>query len=157
MPRAKQPNPANQRTDLLTPSAPGRAMEAPDQSYGRQTAQAQSQRILPIGPQATPAAPAPATQAAPAAPGGALPPGAVSGASAPGGPHAGNAPWVEPGSLMQPTIDPRHEAMAAGIAQQSQAMAQTGEQGTLQSVLSHLASQPGASSITRSLAATAGR
>ena len=40
-PRARQPNPANTRTDLLTPQAPGRAMEAPDQAYGRVTAQAQ--------------------------------------------------------------------------------------------------------------------
>ena len=61
MPRAKQPNPASNRTDLLTPSGPPRAMEAPDQAYGRVTAQAQSQRILPVGPQATATAPTPAT------------------------------------------------------------------------------------------------
>ena len=69
------------RTDLLTPSAPRRTMEAPDQAYGRVTAQKQSQRILPVGPQAT--APAPVTNPGGSAPGpvqgGALPPAGIPG------------------------------------------------------------------------------
>jgi len=156
MPRAKQPNPANQRTDLLTPSAPGRAMEAPGQAYGRVTAQAQSQKILPVGPQPVASAPAGPTPA--------LPPAAPSGTPAPAGapplsgPHAGGAPWLEPGQVSSGApLSPAHEVMANQMAAQMQAQAATGEQGSLQSVLSHLASQPNASSITRALAATSGR
>ena len=68
-PRARQPNPANTRRDLLTPAAPGRVMTAPDQEQGKQTAQAQSLKILPIGtpPVATAPAAGGGAHAAPAA------------------------------------------------------------------------------------------
>jgi hypothetical protein len=151
MPRAKQPNPANMRTDLLTPDAPGRAMEAPDQAQGRQTAQAQSQRILPIGTPAQPQAPSVGVPGAPApAPQG------------PPAPEPGSLPWTDkPGPGGPPTLGlpnsagPGPEA-TTGLAAQWMAQKQT-EQGTLQSVLSHLASQPQASSLIRSLASAAGR
>ena len=148
MPRAKQPSVANNRTDLLTPSAPGRNMTAPDQAYGKRTSQEQSMDIAPIGTPAQPAAPsttpgAPAPQAAPV-------------------PQPGSLPWTEtkgPGG--HPTLGlpnsagPGPEA-TTGLAAQWMAQKQT-EQGTLQSVLSHLASQPQASSLIRNLASAAGR
>lgn len=156
MPRAKQPNPANNRHDLLSPGAPGRTLAAPDQEYGKQTAQEQSQAILPVGLPEQPAGPAP-TPGAPAAPpsvpagGGAAPaqerPGPGEFLTHPGGPGAHPALTTGangPGELVGPA--------AAWYAQR-----QTGEQGTLQSVLSHLASQPQSSSIIRNLAAAAGR
>ena len=138
MPRAKQPNPANNRRDLLTPAAPGRVMEAPDQAQGRATAQEQSQKILPIGTPPVATAPA-AGGGAPAAPAG--PPAAPSGPPRPG-----------PGDFAAPTMDPQSEMQGQQLAAQWEANRATGEQGTLQQVLSHLAAQPQASSIIRSLA-----
>jgi len=142
MPRAKQPNPANNRHDLLTPAAPGRNMTMPDQEYGKRTAQEQSQQILPVGPgqSAPPTSPAPSGQA---------PQGAPQAA-----PPAAGLPRLEPGQFSQP-LSPQHEAAAAAIAQQAQAVAATGEQATLKTVLAHLASQPNASSVVRSLASAA--
>lgn len=152
MPRAKQPNPSQNRTDLLSPSAPGRKMAAPDQEYGKQTAQQQSQTILPVGlPEQPSGAPAPAP-AAPAVPpgGGAVPaqerPGPGEFLTHPGGPGA--HPALTTGAGPEGLVGPA----AAWAAQRA-----TGEQGTLQSVLSHLAAQPQSSSIIRNLAASAGR
>src|ERR1035438_5875476 len=87
MPRARQPSVANNRTDLLTPSGPKRVMTSPGQEQGKQTAQEQSQAILPIGtpPVATPAGGG-APQAAPT-------PGAP---PAPSGPLPGELPWLHP-------------------------------------------------------------
>ena len=137
-PRARQPNPANTRRDLLTPSAPGRNMTSPDQEQGKQTAQQQSMRILPIGTPPVATAPA-AGGGAPAAPAG--PPAAPSGPPRPG-----------PGDFAAPTMDPQSEMQGQQLAAQWEANRATGEQGTLQQVLSHLAAQPQASSIIRSLA-----
>ena len=138
MPRARQPSVANNRTDLLTPSAPGRKMAAADQAYGKRTAQEQSQSILPIGTPPVATAPA-AGGGAPAAPAG--PPAAPSGPPRPG-----------PGDFAAPTMDPQSEMRGQQLAAQWEANRATGEQGTLQQVLSHLAAQPQASSIIRSLA-----
>ena len=146
MPRAKQPNPANNRHDLLTPAAPGRNMTTPDQEYGKRTAQEQSQQILPVGPnQTSVATPAPGTSAGPT-PGG--------GAQAPAPQPQAGLPRLEPGQFSQ-SLSPQHEAAAAAIGQQAQAVAATGEQATLKTVLAHLASQPNASSVVRSLASAA--
>ena len=153
MPRAKQPNPANTRTDLLTPGAPGRAMTAPDQEYGKRTAQEQSQKILPVGPQATPAAPA---GSSPAAPGGALPAAGLPNDPGPANtwlPSHPGAPFAT-GMATGPGAGP--EALQ-GEAANWYARSQTApnEQNTLKTVLTHIASQPGASSLMRSLAGNA--
>ena len=156
-PRARQPNPANTRTDLLTPQAPGRAMEAPDQAYGRVTAQAQSQKILPVGPQATPNPGVPQPQAAqPPAGGGALPPAGIPGDPGPAStwlPSHPGAPFAT-GMATGPGAGP--EALQ-GEAANWYARSQTApnEQNTLKTVLTHIASQPGASSLMRSLAGNA--
>ena len=156
-PRARQPNPANTRTDLLTPQAPGRAMEAPDQAYGRVTAQAQSQKILPVGPQATPNPGVPQPQAAqPPAGGGALPPAGIPGDPGPAStwlPSHPGAPFAT-GMATGPGAGP--EALQ-GEAANWYARSQTApnEQNTLKTVLTHIASQPGASSLMRSLAGSA--
>ena len=148
MPRAKQPNPANNRTDLQTPQGPTHAVEAPDQAYGNVTAQAQSQKLLPIG---TPTQPAPA--AGPAAAGAAPAPVAPPTSTA-----APASLRLEPGDAMGATLPtPAHEFAAQQMAQQMQAVHATSEQGTLQSVMAHLAAQPQASSIIRSLASAAGQ
>ena len=143
MPRAKQPNPANNRHDLLTPAAPGRSMTQPDQEYGKVTAQEQSQKILPVGPgqQASPN-PAPAAVAPGPAPAGGVP--------APAG-----LPRLEPGEFSAPQLSPQHEAAGQALVRQAQAAAATGEQATLKTTLAHLASQPNASSVIRSLASAA--
>ena len=138
MPRAKQPSVTSNRTDLLTPSAPGRKMTTPDQEYGKRTSQEQSLSILPIGTPPVATAPA-AGGGAPAAPAG--PPAAPSGPPRPG-----------PGDFAAPTMDPQSEMRGQQLAAQWEANRATGEQGTLQQVLSHLAAQPQASSIIRSLA-----
>lgn len=143
MPRAKQPSVSTNRTDLLSPSAPGRAMEAPDQAQGRQTAQAQSQRILPVGtpPVATPATPQPAAAGAP-------PP--------PQTPPPGSLPWLHPSNRPNEPIthglatgpgggpDVLQGVGAAAVAQQS-------EGGSLKTLLSSIASRPGASSAVKQL------
>jgi hypothetical protein len=157
MPRAKQPNPANTRTDLLTPGAPGRAMEAPDQAYGRATAQAQSQKILPIGPQAAAPTPPAASGSPPAATNpGALPPGGIPGDPGPAHtwlPSNPGAPFTT-GMATGPGAGP--EALQ-GEAANFHALTQTApsETNTLRTVLTHLATQPGASSLIRSLAGNA--
>lgn len=151
MPRAKRPNPASNRTDLLTPEAPGRQMTAPGQEYGKRTAQAQSQRILPVG---TPAAPTPAGPAASVAPAGQQPP-------PPAHAQPGELPWVgTPGSGGPPTsglpnsAGPGPETLT-GLGSQWYANKMS-EQATLQQTLAHLAAQPNASSLVKSLAASAG-
>lgn len=156
MPRAKQPSVANNRTDLLTPDGPGRAMEAPDQAYGRETAQAQSQKILPIGPQPT-ALPAPAPAGAAPAPAAAP----LSGGGLPGDPGPAHT-WLpsRPGAPfttgMAQGPGPGPEALT-GEAANFHALSNTAptETNTLKTVLGHLASQPGASSLMRSLAGSA--
>ena len=157
-PRARQPNPANTRTDLLTPQAPGRAMEAPDQAYGRVTAQAQSQKILPVGPQATASAPVtnPGAPAPGPVQGGALPPAGIPGDPGPAStwlPSHPGAPFAT-GMAAGPGAGP--EALQ-GEAANWYARSQTApnEQNTLKTVLTHIASQPGASSLMRSLAGNA--
>ena len=142
VPRA---NPANNRIDL-----PGKVpvMAAPDQAYGRVTAQQQSQKMLPVAapPTSTPAAPQPA-----------------------GGPSpAGGAP-VQPGSL--PFLDPTTHGLpmthgrpygpgagpeALGPRGQQWQANQATEQGTLQSLLRGMAAAPGSSSLVKSLAQAAG-
>jgi hypothetical protein len=145
MPRAKAPNVANNRRDLLTPAAPGRAMETPDQAYGAVTGQEQSQDILPIG---TPPVAAGAPAAGPTGPS-----GSALGPTAPP-----PSMRLEPGDAMKATLPtPMHEQAAQAMAQQMQGVSATGEQGTLRSVLTHLASQPQASSIVRALASAAGQ
>lgn len=151
MPRAKTPNPANNRTDLGTPEAPGRNMTAPDQMYGNRTAQEQTQRILPIGTPAQPSAPSVGTPGAPAPQ-----------APPPAAPEPGSLPWLDkagpggPPTAGLPNSAGPGPSATTGLAAQWMAQKQT-EQGTLQSVLSHLASQPQASSLIRSLASAAGR
>lgn len=130
-------------------------MTAPDQTYGKQTAQQQSQHILPV--------------AAPEVAG----PGGAAGA---GGPGAGAQPQIQvptpgpgpaPGQLawtQQPTARPNEPLMAgapgSGLgalgALGRLAQAQQNEQGTTRQLLAHLASQPGASDIVKQLATTAG-
>ena len=148
--------PRSTEIDLLTPSAPGRNMTSPDQEQGKQTAQQQSMRILPIGtpPVANaPAGPAPAPVAAPA-------PATPAAPSAPG-PLPGELPWLDhPGSGGPPTTGlpnsagPGPEALT-GLGAQWHAQQQS-EQGTLQQLLGHLAAQPAASSLTKTLASAAG-
>lgn len=154
MPRARRPNPANNRTDLMTPQGPSRVATAPGQEYGKQTAQQQSQQILPIG--------LPTTPAPPAAPSGGPP--QPSEAPAPAGPLPGQIPWIAPGRAlthgepittgMPNSPGPGPEILGA-IGRQAYA-ARVSEHGNLQSVLEALASQPGSSSIVKSLAQTAG-
>src|SRR5579864_2200760 len=95
MPRARRPT-AN-RTDLDRPADPGRILTAPNQEYGKRTAQEQSQRILPIGSTPTaeqPTVSAPATPTAAVAP---TPPPAF-------GPPPGAKHWLDqPGSGGPPT------------------------------------------------------
>jgi len=150
MPRAKQPNPANTRTDLLTPGAPGRAMTAPDQEYGKRTAQEQSQKILPVGPQATPAAPA---GSAPAAPGGALPAAGLPNDPGPAHTWMPSSPGAPFTTGMAEGPGPGPEALQGAAADMhAQINTAPNEQNTLRSVLTHLATQPGASSLMKSLA-----
>ena len=56
MPRSRVPNPAANRTDLLSPKV-STTQTAPGQAYGKQTAQQQSMKIAPVGapPAAAPA------------------------------------------------------------------------------------------------------
>ena len=158
MPRAKQPNPANNRRDLLTPAAPGRDMVQKDQEYGKRTAQEQSQKILPVGPQATASAPVTNPGAATPGPvqGGALPPAGIPGDPGPASawlPSHPGAPFAT-GMATGPGAGP--EALQ-GEAANWYARSQTApnEQNTLKTVLTHIASQPGASSLMRSLAGNA--
>lgn len=156
MPRARSslPNPASNRTDLLTPDAPARRMTSPGQAYGKRTAQAQSQKIVtpgvPAGPTAAPAA-APTPTAAPATPAPAQTP------------LPGEIPWIgTPGSGGHATTGlpygpgPGPEALTPGGVGQQYLANKGSEQASLQAVLAHLASQPGASSLVKSLAASAG-
>lgn len=161
MPRAKQPNPASNRTDLLTPGAPGRKMEAPNQAYGRRTAQAQSQKMLPIG---TPGQPT-GVPAQPATP----PPGSPEGQTAsPGLDLASLVPSARQNPhWLRPTERP-HEPITAGLASGpgpgpealqgvgALAAAPNNENASLQSLLSNMAARPGASSILKVLASRAG-
>jgi hypothetical protein len=153
MPRAKVslPNPANNRSDLTRPSQAPKS--APGQEYGKRTGQEQAQQIIPVGGTPEPA-PAPAPEAQSPAPGGLVPLAQ--------GPQPGEIPWLkEPGSGGPPTTGlpnsagPGPEALT-GLGAQWHAQ-QMSEQGTLQSLLSHLASQPNASSIVKSLAGVAGK
>ena len=155
MPRAKQPNPANTRTDLLTPAAPGRAMTAPDQEYGKRTAQAQSQKILPVGPQAT--APAPVTNPGAIAPGpvqgGALPAAGLPNDPGPAHTWMPSSPGAPFTTGMAEGPGPGPEALQGAAADMhAQINTAPNEQNTLRSVLTHLATQPGASSLMKSLA-----
>lgn len=155
MPRARVPNVANNRHDLLTPAAPGRMMVTPGQRQGQESGQMQSMRMQPIG---VPEQPPGATPAA-------VPPGA--GAPAPQlppaqqGPMPGELPWLDhPGSGGPPTTGLPNSAgpgpeVLTGLGAQWWAN-KNSEQGTLQSVLTHLASQPNASSVIKSLASAAG-
>jgi|SRR5579872_1540645 len=156
MPRARQgarlPNPAQNRTDLA-----GKVpkMTQPGQTYGKQTAQQQSQSILPVA-------------APPVAAGGAAAPGAAPAApQQPAGGFPAATPGPEPAHWLRPTERP-NEPLTAGMATGAGggpqilggfgkiANAQQNEQGTLQSLLQHLSSQPGASSVVKGMAANAG-
>lgn len=128
-------------------------MSAPDQAYGKRTAQEQSQKILPIQ---TPgiAAPSASTAIPAATPNtmegmGAGPTGADQGGL--GAPTASPAPATQ-GLPQGPGAGPE---IAGPLMKQHLAM-QASEQGTLQTLLTHLSSQPGASSITKALASAAG-
>jgi hypothetical protein len=151
---------AGNRTDLATkvPIA-----TAPDQSYGMETAQQQSQKMLPVAappiqgaPPAGPAAPGVGGPGGPAA----APP--VDLASVLAG-HQGSGP--KPGELPIPNRGgpvtsglpsgpgPGLEAHSPGM---QQALAtQSNEAGNLSNLLGNLASQPGASSVTKALFARA--
>ena len=155
MPRAKQPNPANTRTDLLTPGAPGRAMTAPDQEYGKRTSQEQSQKILPIGPQATPPA-GPQPQAAQAPGGGVLPAAGLPNDPGPAHTWMPSSPGAPFTSGMPEGPGPGPEALQGAAADMhAQINTAPNEQNTLKTVLTHLATQPQASSLIRALAGNA--
>jgi len=150
MPRARVPNPAANRTDLLSPKV-STTQTAPGQAYGKQTAQQQSMKIAPVG------AP-PAAAPAPTGGGGAGPP------------PAPTPPQTLPGDLkfLHPTERPNEPLTTGmptgpgagpevlqGVGAQANAQ-QVSEQGTLQQILAHLASQPGASSVVKGLSSVAG-
>ena len=127
-------------------------MTAPDQEYGKRTSQEQSLSILPIGPQPTPGAqaPAPGGSTAPA-PG----PTAAGLPNDPGPAHT----WMpsSPGAPfttgMAEGPGPGPEALTGAAADMhAQINTAPNEQNTLRSVLTHLATQPGASSLMKSLA-----
>lgn len=150
MPRAR--GGGNNRTDL-----PGKVpvTTAPGQEYGKQTAQAQSQKILPISTPgvAEPSASSPPTAgSAPAPP--PIPasmgptPGELGGLSAPPAVPAPPTQGLPQGPGAGPEV--------AGPLLRQHLAQQASEQGTLQTLLTHLSSQPGASSITKSLASAAG-
>ena len=148
MPRAKQPSVANNRTDLLTPSGPKRVMTSPGQEQGKQTAQEQSQAILPIGtPQVAGAAPPP--PAAGPAP-----------APAPQGPLPGALPWLHPSNRPNEPIThgmPQGPGAGPEVLQGvgAAAYASQTDGGTVRNVLGNLAAQPGASSAVKALLAHA--
>lgn len=146
MPRAK-----SNRTDLNTPKVP--VTTSPGQEYGKRTAQEQAQRMIPMasGPPMSPTGgtPPPAAQAPPQA-------------QAP-------QPFAPPGSLpfLHPTNRP-NEPLTTGLPTGPGAgpealtgFAKAGYQnmmntnGTAKQLLTHLASQPAASSIIQQLASTA--
>jgi hypothetical protein len=156
MPRA---NPANNRSDL--PGKVASTVTAPDQAYGARTAQEQSMKMLPVAAPsatATPAAPQPAGGPSPA--GGAPDIGAMFSAPTPFEQLGGHYMQVpsqsgNPVTTGLPTgAGPGAEARGP-ILRQADAQKYS-EQGTVQSLLSHLASQPGASSMTKALASAAG-
>jgi hypothetical protein len=133
-------------------------MTQPGQQYGKRTAQAQSQSILPVSapPQPTGALPGPTTPSTPA--------GGASGAPTPQGlPQAFTqvtpltAPTQRPqvpvtnGLPTGPGPGPEVLRGFAGMAHQQL----QGSLGTAKSILSELASQPGASSVVQQLAANA--
>ena len=146
MPRAKTPQ--SNRTDL-----PGKVptQTAPGQTYGKQTAQAQSQKILPVA--APPQTPAPAGgPAAPVAPAG--------GGGSPA-PLPGKLPWLEPTTHGLPATHGLPYGAGAGPEALSGPAAQwhaqqVSENGTLQQLLGTLAARPGASSAVKAMAANAG-
>lgn len=145
----------NNRTDL-----PGKVpvMTAPDQTYGKETAQAQSQKILPLTAPTMPGGGGPGSPAAPAAGGGGAPPPSFPAPGPTGADQGGlGAPPQTPAPATQglPSGPGAGPEVAGPLMKQAIAM-RASEQGTLQSLLSHLASQPGASSITKSLASAAG-
>lgn len=151
MPRA---NKANNRSDLLSPKA-APITTAPGQAYGKQTAQAQSQKILPLAaPAGVPAASTPGPNTPPPPP----QPAAT-------GKDPGSLSWIAPGrakthgepitSGMAQGAGPGPEAMNA-LGQQAHAR-QVSEQGNLQQLLHALASQPSASSLIKDMAQQAGR
>jgi hypothetical protein len=153
MPRARQgarlPNPAANRTDLAG-KVP--VMTQPGQDYGKQTAQAQSQRIQPLG-----GTPGP-TLAAQAAAAGANPnaqqPSPV---QAPQGTAGPTLDWLRPTERPQ---EPTTAGIDGGPGPGSQvlqgvgalARASMNTDGNLKSLLSYLASRPGASSTVKALA-----
>ena len=153
MPRRAIPHPTANRTDLVTPGPVRGAPTAPDQEYGKATAQAQSMKMQPIGTPAQPAAAGPSAPApAPATP--QIP------SFTPAQPGARG--WIDqPGSGGPPTTGlpnssgPGPEALT-GLGAQVAARNAT-EQGTLRDLLTHLSSQPMASSMIRTLASAAGR
>jgi hypothetical protein len=149
MPRARGvPNPANNRSDL-----PGKVpvMSAPDQQYGKRTAQEQSQKMLPVSaPPAPTPSPAPAAEVAPA---GQVPPqpGALPGA----------LPWLHP---TQRPNEPVSAGLRSGPGPGPEVMQGVGaiatqrqdEGGSLRNLLGALAARPGASSVVKGLASIAG-
>jgi len=146
----------NTRTDLLTPRLPAGTVEK-DQSYGARTAQQQSMRVLPIGAPSTPPPVAPPASA-----------------SAPGAPPpdlgrvlAGNQSGVMPGTLdwkNKPGDRPLTHGLPVGPGPGLEALGVAGdniqqlsnESGSLGQLLTHLASQPNASSVVKALAGRAG-
>ena len=150
----------NTRTDLITPKLPAGTVEK-GQAYGARTSQEQSLAMLPLGGP-TPAA-APPASAAPAGP--ASPPGPAVPA-APAGPiptpFEANGHWTQtPSTNPNPVTSglpngPGPGSEAQGPLMKSVMAQAASEQGSLQTLLSHLASQPGASSMTKSLASAAG-
>ena len=149
-PRAKGGG-TNTRTDLMTPRLPA-GITAPDQAYGKRTAQAQSMKIV------APGAPPPAG----AVPG-AQAPAPANPSAAPAAPPVlpGQIPWTSPTTHGLPPTTGRPYGPGAGPEALTGSAAawhanQSTEQGTLQTLLSGLAQRPGASSIVKSLASNAG-
>jgi hypothetical protein len=152
MPRGAKP----QRTDL-NGAKPLPIMTAPSsgQQYGKVTAQQQSQRILPVAPPPPGGTPAPATpQGISQTPGAGAPP-PVATWNAPGGKdmlrptERPNEP-ITHGLPMGPGAGP--EALTGFAAAGAQNNLNTN--GTSKQLLQHLASQPAASSIIQTLAAS---
>lgn len=147
MPRAR--NPQANRSDLRTPRAAPRTT-APNQSYGKQTAQEQSMKIQPLTPPgaSAPGGSPPPPPTAPATAGGQAPaPISVTPLSAPT-----ERPGVPVTNGLPTGPGPGPEALTGFAAMGAQ---QVADGGSVRGLLRSLAAQPEASSVIRQLAARA--
>lgn len=156
MPRAKSPS--SNRTDL-----PGKVatMTSPGQLYGKQTAQRQAQKVVPVAAPPQPSAsgpaptnPAPGSSATPQAPPdiGAI---LAGGGSNPAGSlkfdHPTDRPNVPVTNGLPTGPGPGPEALTGFAGAGAQALA---DGGSVKGLLTSLASQPNSSSLLKQLAAT---